>query len=66
MSVSNTPTQQENTNMDTFTKTTTCEWFALCTKPAAGTVAHPILGDVPICERCAERMGYADKVKPNV
>lgn len=30
-----------------------CEWFALCTNPAAGTVTHPILGEVPTCERCA-------------
>lgn len=29
-----------------------CEWFALCTNKATGTVAHPILGDVPICDRC--------------
>lgn len=42
-----------------------CEWFALCTNPSVGTVAHPILGDVPICQRCADRMDYADKVEPH-
>lgn len=29
-----------------------CEWFALCTNEATGIIAHPILGDVPICDRC--------------
>ena len=32
-----------------------CQWFALCDREATTTVAHPILGDVPACERCAER-----------
>jgi hypothetical protein len=32
-----------------------CEWFALCTRPASGVVAHPILGNVPTCARCAAR-----------
>lgn len=34
-----------------------CEWFALCTRPADGVVAHPILGDVPTCARCAAKLG---------
>lgn len=32
-----------------------CEWFALCARPAAGVVAHPILDWVPTCARCAAR-----------
>jgi hypothetical protein len=32
-----------------------CEWYALCTNLAVGTTPHPILGDVPICERCAAK-----------
>lgn len=35
--------------------TPTCQWFVLCDHPAVGTVNHPILGDVPICARCAKR-----------
>jgi hypothetical protein len=32
-----------------------CEWFALCTNAATQLVSHPILGDVPACDRCAAR-----------
>jgi hypothetical protein len=32
-----------------------CEWFALCENPATGLVAHPVLGHVPTCQRCADR-----------
>ena len=30
-----------------------CEWFARCTEEADGIVAHPVLGAVPTCKRCA-------------
>jgi hypothetical protein len=29
-----------------------CQWFAYCTNEATGTTPHPILGDVPTCDRC--------------
>lgn len=35
----------------------TCEWYARCTRPAAGNVSHPILGQVPTCAECATRHG---------
>lgn len=35
-----------------MTDTAICEWFALCDNPATTTRSHPILGDVPICDRC--------------
>lgn len=34
-----------------------CEMFALCTNEAEGDTAHPILGRVPSCARCAEKLG---------
>lgn len=29
-----------------------CRWFARCGRPAAGTTSHPVLGEVPTCDRC--------------
>lgn len=34
-----------------------CEYFALCTNEATGTVPNPIIGPVPCCDRCADRVG---------
>lgn len=34
-----------------------CEWFALCDRPATVLVQHPVLGDVPTCDRCAAFSG---------
>jgi len=33
-----------------------CCWFAACENEAISTEAHPILGQVPICDRCAEKV----------
>lgn len=33
-----------------------CAWFAACTNPADGTVEHPVLGQVPTCRRCADKL----------
>lgn len=32
-----------------------CMWFGHCTNRATHTQYHPIIGDVPICDRCQEK-----------
>lgn len=32
-----------------------CEWYAMCEREAAGATPHPALGDVPICQECADK-----------
>lgn len=34
----------------------TCQWFLLCKNTATTTEPHPILGEVPICARCAAKV----------
>ncbi len=36
--------------------TPVCEWFALCANPAIREEPHPILGAVPICDRCSKKL----------
>lgn len=33
-----------------------CSWWALCPNAATTTRPHPILGDVPICDSCDEKV----------
>lgn len=33
-----------------------CEWFALCDHEAVGHVIHPVLGPVPTCQRCVDKL----------
>ena len=35
-------------------KPVTCQWFLRCGRVAVTTVAHPILGQVPCCQRCSD------------
>lgn len=35
-----------------------CEYFAMCDNDAVGTVPNPVLGPVPCCKRCADKVGY--------
>ena len=30
-----------------------CNWFLKCTNEATVLIPHPLLGDVPACDRCA-------------
>jgi hypothetical protein len=36
-----------------------CAWFAGCDNISTGAMAHPIIGDVPICDRCRARVERA-------
>lgn len=31
-----------------------CEWFLKCSNPATTVTPHPILGNVPTCQSCAD------------
>lgn len=33
-----------------------CQWFALCDHDATQLEPHPILGQVPICDRCKAKV----------
>lgn len=33
-----------------------CEWFLLCANEASILVQHPVLGEVPTCTHCAEKL----------
>lgn len=33
-----------------------CAWFLLCENDATTTREHPLLGAVPICDRCDEKV----------
>lgn len=35
-----------------------CMWWAKCPNPANTVMEHPVLGDVPICKRCAEKLAH--------
>lgn len=32
-----------------------CQWFLLCDNEATVQIEHPILPDVPACQRCADK-----------
>lgn len=32
-----------------------CQWYVMCDHEAIGVSEHPILGAVPICQRCADK-----------
>ena len=42
-----------------------CKWWAMCDNPATTTEPHPILGDVPICDRCAAKLRKIEGLDEN-
>ena len=42
---------------------TACEWFLLCDNTTTRAAKHPILGQVPVCDRCARHVGLIDTSK---
>jgi hypothetical protein len=39
----------------------TCRWFLKCRRPAVTTKSHPLLGEVPICRECDEKIKRLEK-----
>lgn len=56
------PTRQVPADRVRRTKGGLCEWYALCDRPAAHQVRHPILGTVPTCQRCVDKLELADRI----
>ena len=50
------PTQRKDIRMHEI-----CEWFVLCDNVADQVVVHPILGDVPTCQRCVDKLHLTPK-----
>jgi len=40
-----------------------CSWFALCFNDTTKAAPYPILGYVPCCDRCAEKMEITNRVE---
>jgi hypothetical protein len=51
--------------VDACGKVKTCQWWALCGNDATKVRHHPVLGDVPICDRCNVKVERLEnKMKP--
>jgi hypothetical protein len=37
-----------------------CQWWLNCDNPATTVRSHPILGDVPICKRCDDKISRTE------
>lgn len=52
----NTPKSERATQGQPDVELGPCHWFAGCRNQATSMMAHPILGQVPICDRCRARV----------
>lgn len=41
-----------------------CEWYAKCENDAVGAIDHPILGPVPVCQRCTDKHEMGARLQP--
>lgn len=39
-----------------------CEWYALCDHEATAMVSHPVLGEVPTCQRCVDKHNMSGRI----
>lgn len=42
-----------------------CQWYATCSNPATTELEHPVLGKVPICERCQKLVAKIEAEEDN-
>jgi hypothetical protein len=40
---------------------TVCRWFLRCDHLTEVAFPHPVLGHVPVCDRCSRRMGMGSE-----
>lgn len=38
-----------------------CQWFGMCGNPGTSTERHFIVGDVPICDTCQDKLAVLEK-----
>jgi hypothetical protein len=56
----------ESGEIEPVTEIQACRWWALCANAATRTESHPILGEVPICDRCTAKLAAIEGPAPSV
>lgn len=47
---------------DAYVSAEMCRYFALCDREAVGTLVNPVIGLVPTCQRCADKVGAGHRL----